>query len=177
VFHSESIRQEAFEKAWHCSPKWTVLRSLQQVYGAKRIRGPTIIDVPPFFESAGREELVVPKGLDTGYEGSSSTRGEGNLPIYLDFWDDNQGLVVMVWDGMFPGAQDNAKKIVSDEDDWIRGSNQRGQRSNGLQKAPLQEDPPGEKDGTERMTSERYPTPGIWRFGSLNRERATPRIV
>jgi hypothetical protein len=25
----------------------------------------------------------------------------------------------MVWDGMLPGEQENAKKIVSDEDDWI----------------------------------------------------------
>jgi hypothetical protein len=29
VFHSELLRQKALEKAGHCSPKWTVLRSLQ----------------------------------------------------------------------------------------------------------------------------------------------------
>jgi hypothetical protein len=33
---------------------------LQQVYGAKKIRGCTIIDAPPFFESAGREGSVDP---------------------------------------------------------------------------------------------------------------------
>ena len=38
VFHSECLRQEALEKAGHCSPTWTVLRSLQRVYGAKKIR-------------------------------------------------------------------------------------------------------------------------------------------
>jgi hypothetical protein len=53
MFHSERLRQEALEKTGHCSPKWTVLRSLQKVYGARKIQGCTIIDVPPFFESAG----------------------------------------------------------------------------------------------------------------------------
>jgi hypothetical protein len=93
-----------------------VLRSLQQVYGAKKIRGCTIIDAPLFFESAGREEPVDPASRDIEYEGPSPTQGEGNSSI---FWGDNQGPVVMVWDGMFPGEQESAKKIISDEDDWI----------------------------------------------------------
>jgi hypothetical protein len=54
----QSVRQEALEKAGHCSPKWTVLRSLQKVYGARKIRGCTILDAPPFFESVGREEAA-----------------------------------------------------------------------------------------------------------------------
>ena len=32
LFHSGRIRQEALEKAGHCSPTWAVLRSLQKVY-------------------------------------------------------------------------------------------------------------------------------------------------
>ena len=59
----------------------TVLRSLQQVYGSKKI-----------------------------------PQGEGNSSIV---WGDNQGPVVMVWDGMLPGEQENAKKIITDEDYWI----------------------------------------------------------
>ncbi len=58
VFHNERLRQEALEKTGHCSPRWTVLLSLQQVYGARKIRGCTIIDAPPSFEPAGREESV-----------------------------------------------------------------------------------------------------------------------
>jgi hypothetical protein len=45
VFHNERLRQEALEKTGHSSPKWTVLRSLHQLYGARKIRGCTIIDV------------------------------------------------------------------------------------------------------------------------------------
>ena len=49
-------------------------------------------------------------------EGSSPTQGEGNSSI---FWGDNQGPVVMVWDGMLPGEQESAKQTISNEDDWI----------------------------------------------------------
>ena len=44
MFHNDRLRQEALEKQGHCSPTWTVLRSLQKIYGARRIRGCTIID-------------------------------------------------------------------------------------------------------------------------------------
>jgi len=49
-------------------------------------------------------------------EGSVSYQAEKDAPI---FWDDNQGPVVMVWDGMLPGEQESAKKIITDENDWI----------------------------------------------------------
>ena len=66
--------------------------------------------------SAGREESVDPVSRDMGYEGPSSTQGEGNSSI---FWGENQGPVVMVWDGMLPGEQESAKKTITEEDDWI----------------------------------------------------------
>jgi len=116
VFHNERLRQEALEKTGHCSPKWTVLRSLQQVYGARKIRGCTILDALPFFESTGREESVDLMNRDTTGEGSVPNQEERDLPI---FWGDNQGPVVMVWDGMLPGEQESAKKIITDETDWI----------------------------------------------------------
>jgi len=52
------------------------------------------------------------------------TPGEGSLPTQEErdwtiFWGDNQGPVVMVWDGMLPGEQESAKKIITDETDWI----------------------------------------------------------
>ena len=93
VFHNERVRQETLEKTGHCSPKWTVLRSLQQVYGSRKIRGCTIIDVPPFFESAGREESSDLINRDTTGEGSVPNQEERVSPI---FWGDNQGPVVMV---------------------------------------------------------------------------------
>jgi hypothetical protein len=86
----------------------TVLRSLQQVYGAKKDpRMHHYIDSPSFFESAGRYQSVDPVSRDMGCKGSSPTRGEGNSSIFLG---NNQGPVVMVWDGMLPGEQESAKK-------------------------------------------------------------------
>ena len=116
VFHIERLRQEALEKAGHCSPTWTVLRSLQRVYGAKNIRGCSILDDPPFFESVGREELVDPVNRIRTGEGYTSKQEEGDSAI---FWGDNQGPVVMVWDGMLSGEQESAKRIITEEDDWI----------------------------------------------------------
>jgi hypothetical protein len=51
-----------------------------------------------------------------GCEGPSPTQEEGNSSIFLE---DNQGPVVLVWDGMLSGEQESAKKIITDEDDWI----------------------------------------------------------
>jgi hypothetical protein len=59
---------------------------------------------------------VDPASQGIEYEGPSPTQGEGNSSV---FWGDNQGPVVMVWNGMFPGEQESAKKMISDEDDWI----------------------------------------------------------
>jgi hypothetical protein len=52
------------------------------------------------------------------------TMGEGSVPnqegrVSPIFWGDDQGPVVMVWDGMLSGEQESAKKIIADEDDWI----------------------------------------------------------
>ena len=71
---------------------------------------------PPFFESTDREKLTEAVGLDKGQEGSSSTQDEGDATI---FWGDDQGPVVMVWDGMLPGEQERAKTIINGEKDWI----------------------------------------------------------
>jgi hypothetical protein len=53
---------------------------------------------------------------DTTDAGSAQNQEERDSPI---FWGDNQGLVVMVWDGMLPGEQESAKKIITDDKDWI----------------------------------------------------------
>ncbi len=116
LFHNGRLRQETPERAVHRSPTWTVLCSLQKVYGTKRIRGCTIIDAPPFFESSGSEKLPESVDTDKGLEGSSPTQDEGGVTVY---WGDDQGPVVMVWDGMLPGEQEKVKTIISDEKDWI----------------------------------------------------------
>jgi hypothetical protein len=88
VFHSECLRQEELERTGHCSPKWTVLCSLHQVYGTRKIRGYTILDVSPFFESTGREESEDLTNRDTTGEGSVSNQEKRGSPI---FWVENLG--------------------------------------------------------------------------------------
>jgi hypothetical protein len=117
MFHNDRLRQEALEKQGHYSPTWAVLRSLQKVFGLRRIRGCTIIDAPPFFESAGREESADPTNRDNMEEGSGPHQAEPDTPI---FWGDNHGPVVMVWDGMLPGEQESVKRIITDDEkDWV----------------------------------------------------------
>jgi len=75
-----------------------------------------ILDAPPFFGSAGREESADLTNRDTTGEGSVPNQEERGSPI---FWGDNQGPGIMVWDGMLPGEQESAKEIIAGEDDWI----------------------------------------------------------
>jgi hypothetical protein len=68
---------------------------------------------------------------DTMDEGSVPDAEERDPSI---FWGDNKGPVVMVWDGMLPpGEQESAKKIITEENDWIiwRVKPSRGARASG----------------------------------------------
>ena len=90
-----------------------------------------IIDDPPFFESPGREMLTDSGGPDRGQEGSSPTQGEGDSTI---FSGDDQGPVVMVWDGMLPGEQERVKKMISGEEDCIIHSTEGAKSPTGIRK-------------------------------------------
>jgi hypothetical protein len=68
---------------------------LQQVYGARKVRGCTIIDAPPFFESAGREEREMREEDDGGGEGSLPLRDSKKMTATI-FWGDDKGPAVMV---------------------------------------------------------------------------------
>jgi hypothetical protein len=70
LFHRDRVRQEWLDKTSHRSPKWETLRSLHQVYGARKVRGCSIIDAPPSFESVGREEREPREEMDCSDEGS-----------------------------------------------------------------------------------------------------------
>jgi len=118
LFHRDRVRQERLEKAGHRSPKWEVLRSLQQVYGARKVRDCTIIDAPPFFESAGREEREPREKIDGEDEGSPPPR-DSEATTTTVFWGDDEGPVVMVWDGMTQEEQVIAQTVISGEKDWV----------------------------------------------------------
>ena len=119
LFHRDRVWQEKLEKAGHRSPKWEVLRSLQQVYGARKVRGCTIIDSPPFFESAVKEEREMREDDDGGGEGSPPLRDSKKMTTTI-FWGDDEGPVVMVWDGMTQEEQVLTKTVIREEKDWVR---------------------------------------------------------
>jgi len=85
---------------------------LQQVYGARKVRGCTIIDAPPFFESAGHEERELVEEADGGSEGSLPIQDKKKTMTTV-FWGDDEGPVVMVWDGMTQDEQAIAKTVIS----------------------------------------------------------------
>jgi hypothetical protein len=91
---------------------------LQQVYGARKVRGCTIIDAPPFFESAGREEREPREKIDGEDEGSPPPRDSEETTTTV-FWGDDEGPVVMVWDGMTQEEQVIAQTVIRGEKDWV----------------------------------------------------------
>ena len=72
---------------------------MQQVYGARKVRDCTIIDAPPFFESAGREDREPREKIGGEDVGSPPPRDSEETTTTV-FWGDDEGPVVMVWDGM-----------------------------------------------------------------------------
>jgi len=55
----ETKRKEKLEAAGYRSPTWAVLRALQQINSARRIDGEAAMSTPPFFNSAGRRDLLL----------------------------------------------------------------------------------------------------------------------
>jgi len=58
TIRKEIKRTEEFEEAGYTSPTWAVLRALQQINIATRIEGEAAMSAPPFFQSAGRGDLL-----------------------------------------------------------------------------------------------------------------------
>ena len=58
TIRKETKRKEEWEDAGYSSPTWAVLRALQQFNSATRIEGEAAMSAPPFFQSAGRGDLL-----------------------------------------------------------------------------------------------------------------------
>ena len=99
LFHSDRTRQETLEKPDTTPQNGQCCDRYNRYMEQKRLTDPT--------------------SLDTGYEGPCPTQDEGKSSI---FWGDNQGPVVMVWDGMLPGELESVRKITRDEDDWLNNT-------------------------------------------------------
>jgi len=70
----ETKRIEELEKAGYRSPTWAVLRALQQINSARRIKVEAVMSAPPFFQSAGRGDLL--------------------------FWGGKEGPTVVIWESL-----------------------------------------------------------------------------
>ena len=58
TIRKETKITEEFEEAGYRSPTWAVLQALVQINSAMRIEGETAMSAPPFFQSAGRGDLL-----------------------------------------------------------------------------------------------------------------------
>ena len=56
---SSALSPCEFATCMHRSPTWAVLRALQQIYSATRIEGEAAMSAPPFFQVAGRGDLIL----------------------------------------------------------------------------------------------------------------------
>jgi hypothetical protein len=86
---------------------------LQEVYGSRKVRVCTIIDVPPFFEPEGREEREPREKMDWTDEGSPPPR-DSEETTTTDFWGDDEGPVVIVWDGMTQQEQVITQTVITE---------------------------------------------------------------
>jgi len=57
VIKEETKLTEENEEAGYRSPKWSILRALQNINKAKRLEGEAVMSAPPLFQSAGRGDL------------------------------------------------------------------------------------------------------------------------
>jgi len=74
TIRKETKRTKEFEEAGYRSPTWAALRALQQINSATRIEGEAAMSAPPFFQSAGRGDLL--------------------------FWGKQEGLTVIIWESL-----------------------------------------------------------------------------
>ena len=59
TIRKETKRTEELEEAGYRSPTCALLRALQQINSATRIEGQVAMSAPPFFQSAGRGDLLL----------------------------------------------------------------------------------------------------------------------
>jgi len=80
------------EEAGYRSPPWSILQALQKINKAKRLEGEAVMSSPPFFQSAGREDLK--------------------------FWEEDDGLTVVVWESSPESEQEQWSKKMGKSKDW-----------------------------------------------------------
>jgi len=84
---------EELEEAEYRSPTWAVLRALQQINSATRIEGEAAMSAPPFFQSAGRGDLL--------------------------FWVEKEGPTVVIWESLSEQEKENWLEEASTMHNWV----------------------------------------------------------
>jgi len=72
---------------------WVVLRALQQINSATRIEAEAAMAAPPFFQSAGRGDLL--------------------------FWGEKEGPTVVLWESLSEQEKESWLEVSSTMHDWI----------------------------------------------------------
>jgi len=93
TIRKETKRTEELEEAEYRSPTWAVLRALQQINSVTRIEGEAAMSAPPFFQSAGRGDLL--------------------------FWGGKEGPTVVIWESLLEQEKESWLKESSTMHDWV----------------------------------------------------------
>jgi len=93
TIRKETKRTEELEEAGYRSPTWAVLRALQQINSATRIEGEATMSAPPFFQSAGRGDLL--------------------------FWGGKLGPTIVMWESLSEQEKKSWLEESSTMHDWV----------------------------------------------------------
>jgi len=93
TIRKETKRTEELEQAGYRSPTWAVLRALQQINSATIIEGEAAMSAPPFFQSAGRADLL--------------------------FWGEKEGPTIVVWESLSEQEKKSWLEESSTMHDWV----------------------------------------------------------
>jgi len=89
----ETKRTEELDQAGYRSPMWALLQALQQINSATRIEGEAAMSAPPFFESAGRGDLL--------------------------FWGEIERPTVVIWESLSEQEKKNWLEESSTMHEWV----------------------------------------------------------
>jgi len=93
TIRKETKQTEELDEAEYRSPTWAVLRALQQINSATRIEGEAAMSAPPFFQSAGRGNLL--------------------------FWGGKEGPTVVTWESLSEQGKKSWLEKASTMPDWV----------------------------------------------------------
>jgi len=93
TIRKETKRTEELKEDRYRSPTWAELRALQRINSATRIEEEAAMSAPPFFQSAGRGDLL--------------------------FWGENEGPMVVIWESLSEQENECWLEESSTMHDWV----------------------------------------------------------